>query len=182
MADQASGLLSPLLRRARLRQALPHLKGRVLDFGCGVGALAAWCRPVGYVGVDRDDATLTLARRRWPEYRFAASIPAGARFDTIVALAVIEHVGDPAGLLAQFGRHLSSGGRIVLTTPHPAWASLHHCGAHLVLFSRDAAEEHQSMLDRGGLMAVAAAAGLVMVEYRRFLLGVNQLAIVEWAA
>ena len=34
------GILSPYLRSKRLSPALPYIKGRVLDVGCGVGLLA----------------------------------------------------------------------------------------------------------------------------------------------
>ena len=41
MADQgAEGLFSPFLRSRRLKAACPYIKGRVLDVGCGTGALA----------------------------------------------------------------------------------------------------------------------------------------------
>ena len=40
MADQgAEGWLSPWLRMQRIKAAQPYLSRRVLDFGCGSGAL-----------------------------------------------------------------------------------------------------------------------------------------------
>jgi len=44
MADQADGFLSPFLRKKRIEMALPFIKGRVIDIGCGVGKLAIICR------------------------------------------------------------------------------------------------------------------------------------------
>ena len=41
MADQGTeGLLSPMLRHMRIEKAKPYLNGKVLDIGCGSGALA----------------------------------------------------------------------------------------------------------------------------------------------
>ena len=42
MTDQAAeGLLSPMLRNRRIQAVKPFLRGRVLDVGCGNGALTA---------------------------------------------------------------------------------------------------------------------------------------------
>lgn len=42
MADQADGFLSPFLRKKRIEMALPFIKERVIDIGCGVGKLAKY--------------------------------------------------------------------------------------------------------------------------------------------
>ena len=36
----------------------PHLRGRVLDLGCGGGRLAQWVEPASYLGFDIDPASL----------------------------------------------------------------------------------------------------------------------------
>ena len=121
MADQIVGVLSPWLRNARLNRARPYLHGAVLDYGCGVGALSDSCDPAGYLGVDIDRESVAVAQARRPQFRFVRETPSTPQqFDTIVALAVIEHLEDPAALLAQFRRLLAPGGQIVLTTPHPS--------------------------------------------------------------
>jgi 2-polyprenyl-3-methyl-5-hydroxy-6-metoxy-1,4-benzoquinol methylase len=181
MADQAAeGLLSPFLRRRRLRVARPWLQGRVLDVGCGSGALAAELPPPRYLGVEIDPLSLQLARERYPGHRFAGELPpAGETFDTILSLAVIEHVPDPAGFLGALAGRLAAPhwARIVISTPHPAADWIHHTGAAIGLFSRHASEEHEQLLDRRALERLGAQAGLRMVSYRRFLLGANQLAV-----
>ncbi|MEJ5370241.1 MAG: class I SAM-dependent methyltransferase [Bryobacteraceae bacterium] len=180
MGDQGSqGVFSPFLRSRRIRAALPFLRGRVLDFGCGAGALAAHVPPDRYAGVDRDAAALEEARRRFPHHRFLTELPAGELFDTIAALAVVEHMRDPAGWLEHLRSWLAPEGRIVLTTPHPAFRRIHETGARFGWFSQEAADEHEEMLDRAALVRVAAAASLRMTLYRRFLFGANQLAVLE---
>lgn len=178
MADQARGVLSPWLRSRRLAAARPYLRGRVLDVGCGVGALAADVAPVSYLGVDADPESLRVAQGRHPGHRFERLLDAaGGGWDTVVALALIEHVEEPAALLAELAARLHPGGRLVLTTPHPRLRRAHEFGARVGLFSREAAEEHTALLDEPSLRDLHGAAGLRVVVYRRFLGGANQLLV-----
>ena len=103
MVDQAAeGLLSPFLRRQRFKAVRPYLRGRVLDVGCGTGALAAFVSPDCYLGVEIDYDSLAKARAAYPRHRFESALPnSGERFDTVIALAVIEHVLDPAGFFRE---------------------------------------------------------------------------------
>lgn len=184
MADQANeGLLSPLLLWGRLAAARPFLRARVLDVGCGSGALASWVPAPDYLGVEPDELALTAARARHPRHAFQSVLPppGGAPFDTIVALAVIEHVEAPEEFLRELAARLapSAQARVVLTTPHPAAAGLHRFGARLGIFSRQAAREHRAFLGRSRLVEAAAAAGLSPAVYRRFLCGFNQLAVLS---
>lgn len=181
MGDQAVGLLSNFLRARRLRAARPYLRGRVLDVGCGVGALAPLCEPDRYLGIDADDESLAVARTLHPRHRFAPSADPDDRFDVIVMLAVIEHVRDPAAFLKGFRPHLAQGGRMVLTTPYRRAAWTHALGARLGLCSRQADEEHEVFFDEPIMRATAAYAGLRIAEYRRFLFGLNQLFVLERA-
>lgn len=183
MADQAGeGLLSPFLQRRRIRAAIPHVRGRVLDHGCGNGALASYVPPGEYLGVDRDERSLALARARYPRHRFETELPPGLQFDTVVSLAVIEHVPDPTSLLRSLGAALRPGGRIVLSTPHPRAEWLHDLGARFRLFSAHARDEHEQLLDRERIDVVARGAGLTVESFHRFLGGVNQLAVLVCAA
>ena len=177
VGEQArGGLLSGFLERQRFAAALPYLHGSVLDVGCGSGRLCE--RYAGdYVGVDRDLSVITLARAMHPDYEFRTDIPHDRTFNTVVALAVIEHVRDPGALLAVLGARLAPGGCIVLTTPHPFSRIIHDMGAKVGLFSREAAEEHEQFLDRADIERAAAHARLQLHLYRRFLGGINQLAV-----
>lgn len=73
----------------------------MLDVGCGTGALAAFVSPDCYLGVEIDYDSLAKARA-YPWHRFEGALSnSGERFDTVIALAVIEHVPDPAGFLRE---------------------------------------------------------------------------------
>lgn len=181
MADQgAEGLLSSFLRGRRIQAALPYLRGRVLDYGCGSGLLARYVDPDRYSGVDVDPEVISIARTSYPEHSFeVARLPQDRQFDTIVSLAVIEHVPDPAGFLASALPLLAPGGSVVLTTPHPSFRGVHDFGARLGLFSRAASEEHQGLLDGRAMRRLAIDCGLNITGYRRFLFGANQLFLLQ---
>ncbi len=180
MADQAAqGLFSPILRSVRLNAARPWLKGTVLDVGCGSGALAAFVDQGMYTGFDQDQASVDVAQRQWPAYRFTTSLPEDRRYDTVVALALLEHVSDPQGELKKWADRLAPGGRIVLTTPHKAFRAAHDFGAKAGLFSIGAADEHEEMFDRRGLYRLANSVGLNVVHYERFLAWANQLLVLS---
>ena len=181
MSDQGQeGLLSPFLRRARFKAARPFLAGNILDFGCGSGTLARYIPPANYVGIDIDSSSLGSARRRYPLHFFASALDNSDRkFDTIVSLAVIEHVPDPVDFLQRLASHLgnSPDAKIIITTPHPSVDWVHHYGAAIGLFSKHASEEHEDLLDEQTLRVTGAKASLEMISYSRFLLGANQLAV-----
>ncbi len=181
MGDQAGGLLSPYLRRRRVAAASPHLRaGSVLDFGCGVGELARLVETARYLGVDRDAESLKAARAHHPAHVFVDADTfqqhhAGRRFDVIVALALIEHLPEPENWLGQMAAHLNPSGRLVLTTPHPRLRWAHEFGARLGLFSREAADEHETLLDDTAMRRLAQSVHLNVLAYEPFLFHCNQL-------
>lgn len=178
--QQDDGVLSSFLREKRFAAALPYLRGRVLDIGCGEGNLASFVEADLYVGMDINVQSLVRAKRRFPHHQFLETMPeADETFDTVVALAVIEHVSDPVLFLKECKRRLrqSSGSRLVLSTPCPRWALLYHLGVHLGLFSKQAQQEHKDLLNLEMIEFIGKSAGLILLEGKHFLLGANQLAV-----
>ncbi len=184
MADQAGGKLSPYLRKRRIAAALPHLSGRVLDYGCGVGALADIIPSGRYAGVDADVESLDIAKKLHPAHRFYRpddeELEDGA-FDTIALLAVLEHIDDRTAFLRGLGALLAGAGKIVLTTPGPLAGPVHAAGSRMGLFSREAAEEHGKLVGFAEMERLARAAGFHVTLKKRFLLGMNQLFVLEKA-
>lgn len=183
MADQGGeGLLSPWLREKRIEAVKPYLNGKVLDFGCGSGVLAALVDAEYYLGVEVDEASLQQARSNFPSHRFVSELPAPTeKFDSVISLAVIEHVSDPSDFLASLAVYLdpSATACLAVTTPHPFVDWIHDVGAAIGLFSKHANEEHEDLLDRAKLEMAGATAGLKLVSYRRFLYGANQIAVYQ---
>jgi 2-polyprenyl-3-methyl-5-hydroxy-6-metoxy-1,4-benzoquinol methylase len=181
MSDQISGLLSPFLRAKRIRIVRPHLEGKVLDYGCGIGVLNELVRPENYVGVDIDSESIEIARKRYPRCYFyhMSELPAYHFYKTIVCLAVIEHLDSPLLVLKKFKEILSQNGKLIITTPHPSYDLIHAIGAHVGLFSQEGRKEHHELLNKDSLVQLATDSGFYVKHYQRFLLGANQLAILK---
>jgi SAM-dependent methyltransferase len=115
------------LRRADVDANVMYLPfrtgGRLLEVGCGSGAVLEILRDAGWQaeGVDFDPAAAATARRRGLTVHVgsldAQNLPAG-RFDAIVMRHVIEHIHDPRGLLRECRRLLRSDGTLALLTPN----------------------------------------------------------------
>jgi SAM-dependent methyltransferase len=97
---------------------------QVLDLCCGIGRLAALLPGAATImGIDLSTVALDMARTRHAEdARFAfAAMDAGAlgfpdaSFDRVLFVDAIEHVRDPARVLAEVARVLRPGGRLMLT-------------------------------------------------------------------
>ncbi len=113
-------------RQGREQNAIPHIPtgGRLLDVGCGNGALLrrSPARPLA-VGADISRSALALAHERglWvvratfegPHLPFR-----GQTFDCVTCLDVIEHLFDPRPLLRELRRVLRPNGILILQTPN----------------------------------------------------------------
>ena len=97
--------------------------GRLLEVGCGSGAVLEILRDAGWEaeGVDFDPAAVATARKRGLTVHLGGldgkELPAG-RFDAIVMRHVIEHVHDPRGLLGECRRLLRADGTLAVLTPN----------------------------------------------------------------
>lgn len=186
--DDGLGLLSGYLARTRYGRVAPLIVGDVLDIGCQHGLLKEQFadRIDSYVGIDIDEDAVRIARERHPECEFhrldldEEDLPFDARFDTIVMIAVIEHVFNLKRLAKGIARSLRPGGRLLLTTPTPFGNDVvHRIGSRLGLFSRVAADDHIVIFNRKRLDIFATEVGLSLLQHRTFQLGCNQLAVIE---
>ncbi len=179
MADQGNeGILSPFLRQQRIRKCMHFLFGKVLDVGCGSGGLAEYVPSSDYVGVEPDETSRRIACTLHSDHAFQTELPNEGEFDTVVLLAVIEHVDDPVAFmkrLANLTRNANKS-RIVVTTPHPFGRPFHEFGAKIGLFSYHAAKEHHTLLNHKTLEQITPP-GFVLKFYQRFLCGFNQIAV-----
>ncbi|MGA3266417.1 MAG: class I SAM-dependent methyltransferase [Verrucomicrobiota bacterium] len=118
---EAGGLMLDLAPRS----------GRVLDVGCGTGALANLLRTdrkCEIVCVEPDEARARVARSRGLEVHVGCLetdlAPKLGKFDAIVLADVIEHLANPTDLILLTKAFLKPGGRLLISTPNVAHWSI----------------------------------------------------------
>jgi len=137
----------------------PHISGRVLEVGAGIGGTTrllldgsqeSWtCLEPDASMAEHLQGTFSHAREGMPTVTVRSGTVGDLRpedeFDTILYVDVLEHIEDDAGELAAAGKHLRSGGKIVVLSP-----------AHEFLFSPfDKAVGHYRRYSRKSLCSAA---------------------------
>jgi SAM-dependent methyltransferase len=136
-ADSLSGYVLRT-RRARVLDLLCGLTGRVLDAGCGPGAMTQEILDTGceFWGVDGSPRMIAAGRQRFSGFaqaHFAVAdamaLPfADGTFDGALCVGVIDRVPQPAAVIAELGRVLKPNGTLViafpnLLSPYALWRS-----------------------------------------------------------
>jgi 2-polyprenyl-3-methyl-5-hydroxy-6-metoxy-1,4-benzoquinol methylase len=159
----SSRLLEGFLQQSRFKQAQPYLNGDVLDFGGNKGELKKLVKG-SYTLVNYDHSPMK-----------------NKTFDTVVALAVIEHieVDDVFSVFKEFRIKVRSNGIIFLTTPTPLAKPLLEFLAFINVLDKHNIEEHKHYWTKDEIEKLANKNGFRLKKYKKFQLGFNQLAILE---
>jgi SAM-dependent methyltransferase len=169
--------LGQFLLRWRVRTVLPHVRGRLLDIGCGSNTVAR-THGQGSLGVDV---------HQWGDVDLV--VPDTARlpydnesFDTVSILAALNHIPNRRDVLKEAFRLLRPGGRIILTMIPPTISRVWH-------FLRrpwDADQTERGMkegevwgLTPAAVRKLLTDAGFVVRDEKRFMLGINRLTVAE---
>lgn len=127
--------------RADLVEFLPRPLGRVLDVGCGKGAVGRELRKAGaleLIGLEIEPGAAKLASEVFDStlqldaHDAREALAASARFDTILCYDVLEHLYDPGRVLGDL-RHLAKPG----ATLHISVPNVKHFSLFADLFLRD---------------------------------------------
>jgi ubiquinone/menaquinone biosynthesis C-methylase UbiE len=159
----------------RTRVVVPHIRGRLLDIGCGLNELVRAYTGDG-TGVDVfqwGDVDLVVDD--------TSHLPFGAaEFDTVAIVAALNHIPNREEALAEAYRVLKPGGRIIVTMISAPVGRVWH-------FARkpwDADQTERGMrpgelpgLSRGEVHRLLTRAGFRISTERRFMLGLNLLTI-----
>jgi SAM-dependent methyltransferase len=136
-----------------LRLTRPAATGRVLELGCGSGALLQRLAPVARlaVGMDISPTGLELASgraRRKPHDRSGIGLLCAraerlpfrdGSFDAVVSQHLVEHLDAPSAALIEWHRVLRPGGILALVTPNGEYPDpdIFADPTHMILFTRD---------------------------------------------
>jgi 2-polyprenyl-6-hydroxyphenyl methylase/3-demethylubiquinone-9 3-methyltransferase len=124
-ADNHGYLVPGVLR------ALGPPGGRLLDIGCGNGALTAALAGAGWevTGIDFEEHGIALARAAHPGAAFAVHdiyepLPEAlrGRYDAVLSAEVIEHLFLPREVFARAREALGGRGTVTVTTPYHGYA------------------------------------------------------------
>jgi SAM-dependent methyltransferase len=179
-------LLSHFLEQQRFKAVAPYISGDILDLGCNTGWIIGKLQPnQNYVGIDASPEIIDWLYTYRKGYKFHRrdldrdEIALSGQFDTILMLAVIEHLVNPGNILRQIPRYLNKGGYLLITTPTQLGDRLHRVGAKVSLTSTVAVEDHEHIYSYPDMKACLTRNGLNIKKYSRFLLGGNQLFVCE---
>ena len=141
------------------RQLQPFLKGDILEVGAGIGSNTRFLDPGGsgrWVCLEPDPELLGQLvrnlvqagpRRAYETVCGTLESVAGQKFNTIIYIDVLEHIGNDREELNQAASHLRPGGCLIVLSP-----------AHQCLFSPfDAAIGHVRRYNRPALRTISPA-------------------------
>lgn len=150
-ADQSIGGVGPDIPGSESRRPPPWLHGKIAE-------VASRC-----VGVDLDDDKVAAMRRSGYEalcvdiLRGVEPLADHVPFEVVVAGEVIEHLGNPQGLLDAAAEVLLPGGALVLTTPNPYAPWRAYAGMRRQTWEN---VDHVILLFPSGMAELAHRAGL----------------------
>lgn len=174
MAGDLHGVLRPHLRR-RLEAVERRLGvGRLLEIGCGKGALLEYARDRGWTtrGVEISEAAGRVAREKGLDVHIGPvetmSTPPEPP-DFVHMNHVLEHLADPVRVLRQVRELLAPGGIAVVEVPNEFDNLFFHVGRALLPQSRRLSpvpSTHQCFFNPQTLQRAICAAGLAVERCR----------------
>ncbi len=152
---------SYVLRRSRILKLLSRLpRGRLLEIGCGAGALLHDLYQMHFnvdaleASVEARDIARYINRHNGALRIYSsAQVTWGNAFDCVLACEVLEHIHDDRGALVQWQSWIKKGGYLLLSVPaHPErWTASDEWAGHVRRYRK---EELKAMLSVLGFSIV----------------------------
>ncbi len=138
-----------------LLKILSKYKGkRILDIGCGNGAIACRLLDHGFDvhGIDASESGIRIANQKYPDRFYVQDISdqhlpfaiSHLKFDVIISTEVIEHIYAPRTYMNFIKNNLSPGGILIISTPYHGYLK------NLVLALTNKLDNHFTALWDGG--------------------------------
>ena len=157
-------IILPITRYLRAVNAEKYMKPaeRHLDIGCGDGYFLRRSKCQERFGLDKLLGDEVIDKLDFPD----------SYFDYVTMLAVIEHLSCPEGIFKEVARVLRTGGRFIVTTPRKSADLL------IKVYAKNIDQEHESYFDYDRMTKLAETM-FEIVDYRRFIFGLNQVFCLE---
>ena len=160
------------LRRAACLELFPDVAGKVLDVGCGPGAMAIPLLERGHevVAIDISAGMVRDAARRARDLGYTASVAvadatslpfADGSFGVVVTTGVLEYIQDVRGAMREIARVLRPGGVVIATMSLPRRLERFTVRMYLRVSGRPGGAA-QYIHDRKSFDAIVESAGLAI--------------------
>lgn len=101
-----------------IRRYIPHLKGKLLDFGCGRKPYENLFNVTEYIGVDMIETGHDHKNSKIDVYYDGKRLPFNdSIFDSLFCSEVLEHIFNPEEILPELNRVLKPGAKALITVP-----------------------------------------------------------------
>ena len=153
--------LEKILQNFRFNKAKSYLKGDVLDFG------------------GNEEEFKNYVKGKYLAVNYDHSVMENLHFDTIVTLAVLEHINikEVYEIFKKFKITLNQEGLIFLTTPTKMAKPVLEFWAKIGIVDKQNIEEHKHYWSKKNIYSLADATGFIVDKYKKFQFGFNQLAV-----
>lgn len=149
--------------KAAIAKHLSHLGcKRVLDIGCGNGAMTALLAADGFemTAIEPDHDGFMIATKSHPGIRFVnrgvyESLDDLGTFDAVISSEVIEHLFDPAALVKAARSRLPEAGVLIITCPYYGYVK------NLLLSISNRWDDHHQPARLGGHIKLWSKATMV---------------------
>lgn len=176
MAQKKLDPLGEKLLNSRVKNVLPHIKGRLLDIGCGTNVLVKkYGNGIGVDVYDFGGADMVV--------KDSSKLPfTDNEFDTITIIAALNHIPNRLEVIQEANRLLKNDGLLIITMIPPKISKLWH----LLRSPWDIDQHERKMkegevygISKGDLMHLVEKNNFTLKKTKNFMLGVNTLYIFE---